>query len=482
MPSRSRSPRRRSPSPPRRRRDSPDYQRGPSSGRDERDREPRDRDRDGYGGRDRERDRDGAGPSGRPDYDRRRRSPSPRRDRERSRSPRGRGNYPPPPPRGGPDEDRARMPPPPPPPFFNGGDRGRGGYGGDRGGGFGDDGGFGGGRGGYGGGGGHGGRDGRDLPASFGRNPDFGPGGGDGDVSDEDIRAQAMGNFQEYRRLKRAKMAERNVKPFWRATPSPPAGSNAKFDIPKDYVLLLGAAVVQTHTGHNHHHHHHHHGDKEKEKEKEKEPKVKAPAPPNPASGAAAALASAIEPPSHKGLLGLDQEEAELLKEWLVVQQQLAAEAERQRRDALSAAGEGEEDVGPALPDSARGGPGGAGGNFGGFLRPGEGERMAAYVASGKRIPRRGEVGLSSDQIEKFENLGYIMSGSRHSRMNAIRMRKENQIYTAEEKAALAMFNYEENKRKEAKVLEDMKALVNRTLTVHGGEDADMAGPPLPPA
>lgn len=77
---------------------------------------------------------------------------------------------------------------------------------------------------------------------------------------------------------------------------------------------------------------------------------------------------------------------------------------------------------------------------------------MAAYVASGKRIPRRGEVGLSSDQIEKFETLGYIMSGSRHSRMNAIRMRKENQIYTAEEKAALAMFNYEENKRKEAKV------------------------------
>lgn len=31
--------------------------------------------------------------------------------------------------------------------------------------------------------------------------------------------------------------------------------------------------------------------------------------------------------------------------------------------------------------------------------------RMAAYVASGKRIPRRGEVGLSSDQIERFETL-----------------------------------------------------------------------------
>jgi hypothetical protein len=32
--------------------------------------------------------------------------------------------------------------------------------------------------------------------------------------------------------------------------------------------------------------------------------------------------------------------------------------------------------------------------------------RMLEYVASGKRIPRRGEVGLSSDQIEHFEQVG----------------------------------------------------------------------------
>jgi len=42
---------------------------------------------------------------------------------------------------------------------------------------------------------------------------------------------------------------------------------------------------------------------------------------------------------------------------------------------------------------------------------------------AGKRIPRRGEVGLDSEQIEKFENIGYVMSGSRHSRMNAVRIR-----------------------------------------------------------
>lgn len=38
------------------------------------------------------------------------------------------------------------------------------------------------------------------------------------------------------------------------------------------------------------------------------------------------------------------------------------------------------------------------------------------------------QVGLTADQITKFEELGYVMSGSRHARMNAIRIRKENQV------------------------------------------------------
>ena len=55
----------------------------------------------------------------------------------------------------------------------------------------------------------------------------------------------------------------------------------------------------------------------------------------------------------------------------------------------------------------------------------GEGEAMAQYVESNKRIPRRGEVGLTSDQIEEFESIGYVMSGSRHKRMTAVRLKKE---------------------------------------------------------
>jgi hypothetical protein len=62
---------------------------------------------------------------------------------------------------------------------------------------------------------------------------------------------------------------------------------------------------------------------------------------------------------------------------------------------------------------------------------------MAAYVKEGKRIPRRGEVGLTTEQIDDFENQGFVMSGNRHKRMTAVRLRKENQVYTAEEKRAL---------------------------------------------
>ena len=39
-------------------------------------------------------------------------------------------------------------------------------------------------------------------------------------------------------------------------------------------------------------------------------------------------------------------------------------------------------------------------------LLPGEGAAMAAYIAEGKRIPRRGEIGLTSDEISKYEEDG----------------------------------------------------------------------------
>lgn len=97
-------------------------------------------------------------------------------------------------------------------------------------------------------------------------------------------------------------------------------------------------------------------------------------------------------------------------------------------------------------------------------LLPGEGAAMAAYVAEGKRIPRRGEIGLTSDQIATFESVGYVMSGSRHRRMEAVRIRKENQIYSADEKRALAMFSKEERQKRENLILGQFKEMVSAKL------------------
>jgi hypothetical protein len=48
--------------------------------------------------------------------------------------------------------------------------------------------------------------------------------------------------------------------------------------------------------------------------------------------------------------------------------------------------------------------------------------------------------------------------------MNAVRMRKENQVYSAEEKRALAMFNYEEKQKRESQMLADFRQLIQNKL------------------
>jgi predicted RNA-binding protein with RPS1 domain len=122
-----------------------------------------------------------------------------------------------------------------------------------------------------------------------------------------------------------------------------------------------------------------------------------------------------------------------------------------------------DEEFGPMpLPQSnAAGGTDAAGnGAYGGALLPGEGQAIAQYVQQNLRIPRRGEIGYDGDDIEQFEKTGYVMSGSRHARMNAVRIRKENQVYSAEEQRALALITMEENQQKEAQLMEDFRTML----------------------
>lgn len=112
------------------------------------------------------------------------------------------------------------------------------------------------------------------------------------------------------------------------------------------------------------------------------------------------------------------------------------------------------EEVGPKpLPDVEVG-------SYGGQLLKGEGEAMAKFVQQNKRIPRRGEVGLSAEQIESFEDMGYVMSGSRHKVMNAVRIRKENQVYSAEEKRAFMLLRMEEKAKRENQILADFREML----------------------
>ncbi|KAJ2872540.1 hypothetical protein GGH93_003947 [Coemansia aciculifera] len=100
--------------------------------------------------------------------------------------------------------------------------------------------------------------------------------------------------------------------------------------------------------------------------------------------------------------------------------------------------------------------------SFGGALLPGEGSAMAAYVQSGERIPRRGEIGVDQDMIERLEDSGYVMSGNRHRRMNAVRVRKENQVISAEEKRQMLLQNQEERLKKETQIITEFRDMLSK--------------------
>ncbi|KAJ1448913.1 ras-induced vulval development antagonist-domain-containing protein [Pelagophyceae sp. CCMP2097] len=106
--------------------------------------------------------------------------------------------------------------------------------------------------------------------------------------------------------------------------------------------------------------------------------------------------------------------------------------------------------------------------SYGSALLKGEGAAIASYVQKNMRIPRRGEVGWQGDEIEKLEQSGYVMSGSRHARMNAVRIRKENQVYTAEEKRALALITFEEKQQQENKVMGEFREMLQQRLQSQG--------------
>ena len=80
----------------------------------------------------------------------------------------------------------------------------------------------------------------------------------------------------------------------------------------------------------------------------------------------------------------------------------------------------------------------------------------------------------SGDEIAAFESSGYVMSGSRHKRMNAVRLRKENQVFSAEEKRAMAIAHFEEEEKRQQETLSALRKLVE--------EQESKALPAAPPS
>lgn len=82
-------------------------------------------------------------------------------------------------------------------------------------------------------------------------------------------------------------------------------------------------------------------------------------------------------------------------------------------------------------------------------------------VGCNKRIP----IACLIDHRQKLKTyhlrfLRYVMSGSRHARMNAVRLRKENQVFNAEERRALALIMFEEKQQKENEILGNFRKML----------------------
>lgn len=61
-----------------------------------------------------------------------------------------------------------------------------------------------------------------------------------------------------------------------------------------------------------------------------------------------------------------------------------------------------------------------------------------------------------------YRSENHVLFFHRHRRMEAVRIRKENQIYSADEKRALAMFSKEERQKRENLILGQFREAINQ--------------------
>jgi len=91
-----------------------------------------------------------------------------------------------------------------------------------------------------------------------------------------------------------------------------------------------------------------------------------------------------------------------------------------------------------------------------------EGEAMANFIKQNKRIPRRGEIGKTAEEIAQFESMGFVMSGSRNKKMTAARIAKESQVYSSEEKRVLDELKEQSKEQRENELIANLRMMVDK--------------------
>ena len=99
-------------------------------------------------------------------------------------------------------------------------------------------------------------------------------------------------------------------------------------------------------------------------------------------------------------------------------------------------------------------------GEYGGQVDQGEAAAILPYIQSGKRVPRRGEIGLTAEEIAGYERAGYVMSGNRNVYMTTMRMKKEAAVIGLEEERRMRALAMEAKRRREAQLVESLRAMI----------------------
>jgi len=91
-----------------------------------------------------------------------------------------------------------------------------------------------------------------------------------------------------------------------------------------------------------------------------------------------------------------------------------------------------------------------------------EGEAMINFIKQNKRIPRRGEIGRTAEEIAQYESIGFVMSGSRNKKMTAARIAKESQVYSSEERRIIDELKEQSKEKRENELIANLRMMVDR--------------------